>query len=126
MKLLKEFLKVNALIFSILFIFNLIQTFVNIEQILINVNNITGILISAILGGILIGNPSVSYVIGYKLLNLGVHPCIVGTFVLAWLTVGFLNIPIEAKYFGIKFSIKKNALFFALAIIFGIICWLIY
>ncbi len=102
------------------------QAFINVELILSSVNNFLGVIVAALLGGILIGNPTIAYTIGYKLLNLGIHPSIVGTFILSWLTVGFLNIPIEAKYFGKEFSIKKNLLFLALAILFGILCWLIY
>jgi len=79
----------------------------------------------AILGSIIGGNPANSYIIGGSLLNEGVAVAAVVAFMITWVTVGFLNIPLESTYFGIKFAVLRNVVNFSLAIIMGIIMGLI-
>jgi uncharacterized membrane protein YraQ (UPF0718 family) len=78
-------------------------------------------LIGAILGSISIGNPIVSYVIGNGLLNSGVDLIAVSAFIISWVTVGFVQIPTEAAFFGKQFALIRTVTSFISAILIGII-----
>ena len=84
-------------------------------------NFIIDALAGGVLGSFIGGNPANSYIIGGSLLNEGVEVAAVVAFMITWVTVGFLNIPLESKYFGLKFAILRNVINFVLAILMGIL-----
>ncbi len=83
-------------------------------------------ILGAIMGSISAGTPVVSYVISGELLKNGVTLSAVTAFILAWVTVGFLQIPIESKALGKKFAILRNIGSFIIAIITAIIIGFIF
>ena len=78
-------------------------------------------LIGAVLGSVSLGNPIVSYVISDGLLNNGVSVIAVTAFIVSWVTVGFVQLPAEAFYFGKRFAIVRNVSSFLGAILIGIL-----
>ena len=84
-------------------------------------NFIIDALAGGVLGSFIGGNPANSYIIGGSLLNEGVAVAAVVAFMITWVTVGFVNIPLESTYFGLKFAILRNFVNFVLAILMGIL-----
>lgn len=73
------------------------------------------------LGSVLAGNPVTSYVLGGELLKQGISLVAVTSFLVAWVTVGLVQLPAEALLLGKKFAILRNILSFLLSIIVAII-----
>jgi predicted Fe-Mo cluster-binding NifX family protein len=79
----------------------------------------------AFLGSVLAGNPVNSYVIGKSLLNIGVGLSGVTALMLAWVNVGLIQMPAEAKALGIKFALIRNIAGFVVAVMMSfVVAWL--
>lgn len=63
-----------------------------------------------LMGAISSGNPAVSYIIAEELLTQGVTLYAVTAFILAWVTLGIVQLPAEASVFGLRFTLYKNIL----------------
>jgi predicted Fe-Mo cluster-binding NifX family protein len=70
----------------------------------------------ACFGSILAGNPVNSYVIGGELLNRGVSLFAVTALIIAWVTVGLVQLPAEMAALGRRFAFLRNALCFLLSL----------
>jgi len=81
--------------------------------------------IGSVVGSISSGSPVNSYIIGGEILKQGVAIAPVTAFIFAWVTVGALQLPVEAKYLGLKFAVWRNVSAFFLAIAAGWITGLI-
>ncbi len=84
-------------------------------------NDLIDPVIGAIAGSISTGTPVVSYIISGELLKSGVSLVAVTAFLLAWVTVGIIQMPAEAMILGKKFTIVRNISAFIFAIIIAII-----
>ena len=72
-------------------------------------------LIGTIIGSISAGTPITSYILGGELLNQGVSLIAVTAFLVAWVTVGVIQLPAEMVILGKKFALLRNATAFILA-----------
>jgi predicted Fe-Mo cluster-binding NifX family protein len=70
----------------------------------------------ACLGSIIAGNPVNSYVIGAELLKEGVSLFAVTALIIAWVTVGLIQLPAEMAALGRRFALVRNAVCFILCI----------
>jgi len=77
------------------------------------------------LGSILAGNPITSYVLGGELLKQGVSLVAVTSFMVAWVTVGLVQLPAESILLGRKFAVSRNLVSFIFSIFVAIITVLI-
>ena len=77
--------------------------------------------IGSLIGSILAGNPITSYVVGGELLKQGISLIAVTAFLVAWVTVGLVQLPAEAMLLGKKFAIIRNLTAFIFSIIVAII-----
>ncbi len=73
------------------------------------------------LGSLLAGNPITSYVLGGEFLKEGVSLVAVTSFILAWVTVGVVQIPAEAAILGKRFALFRNFVNFLFSIIIAIL-----
>lgn len=74
-------------------------------------------LIGAGTGSVLAGNPVTSYILGGELLSQGVSLAAVTAFLVAWVTVGVVQLPAESMLLGKRFAITRNIVSFIFAII---------
>jgi len=72
-------------------------------------------LIATLVGGVSIGQPFFSYIIGGELLKEGISLYAVTAFILAWVTLGVVQLPLEWVIFGSRFTIVRNLLSFIFA-----------
>ncbi|MFW5847264.1 MAG: permease [Nanoarchaeota archaeon] len=77
--------------------------------------------IGSLVGSISAGNAMTSYIFGGELLTQGVSLIAVTAFLVAWVTVGIIQLPAESTILGKKFALLRNISAFALAIIVAII-----
>ena len=80
-------------------------------------NILTDPLIGAIVGSVATGIPLTSYILGGELLNQGISLVAITAFIVAWVTVGIVQLPAEIMMLGKKFAISRNIVSFILAII---------
>ena len=78
----------------------------------------------ALFGSFMAGNPITSYVLGGEFLKQGVSLVAVLAFIVAWVTVGMVQMPAEAIFLGKKFAIVRNIISFLFAIVVAIIVYL--
>lgn len=78
-------------------------------------------LAGTLVGGVSVGQPFFSYIIGGELLKEGISLYAVTAFILAWVTLGIVQLPMEWALFGTRFSIVRNllSLLFAVLIAFA-------
>ena len=84
-------------------------------------NAILDSLIGTIIGSISAGTPITSYILGGELLNQGVSLIAVTAFLVAWVTVGAVQLPAEIAILGKRFALLRNATAFILAVAVAII-----
>lgn len=84
-------------------------------------NYLTDSVIGSALGSILAGNAVTSYIIGGELLIQGVSLLAVTAFIVAWVTVGIVQLPAESMLLGKKFAIIRNVTAFVFSIIVAVL-----
>ena len=69
-------------------------------------------------GAVSVGQPFLSYIIGGELLQDGVSLYAVTAFILSFVTLGVVQLPLEWSLFGARFTVMRNllSLLFALLI----------
>jgi len=78
-------------------------------------------MMGAALGSILVGNPINSYVIGDSLIHAGVGVAGATALMLAWVSVGILQFPIESEALGKRFAVVRNGAAFVVAAAMGLV-----
>lgn len=78
-------------------------------------------IIGSLVGSISLGNPITSYIFGGELLKQGIGLVAVTAFLVAWVTVGVVQLPAESAILGKKFAFLRNFTAFLLAIAVAII-----
>ena len=84
-------------------------------------NKFTDPLIGALLGSASGGTSITSYILAGEFLKQGVGLLAVTAFMLSWVTVGTIQMPVESAIFGKKFAIVRNIASFVTAIIVAIL-----
>ncbi len=82
--------------------------------------------IGSLVGSISAGNPITSYIFGGEMLKQGISLIAVTAFLVAWVTVGIVQLPAEIAILGKKFAFLRNLTSFIFAIIVAIITVLIF
>ena len=122
-KSVKSIINMLPIIIGIVLLVGLLKTFVPnsfYAKIFIG-NKIIDSITGAFFGSILAGNPITSYILGGEMLKQGIALVVVISFLIAWVTVGIVQIPLEIKTLGKKFAITRNIIAFFSAIIIAII-----
>jgi uncharacterized membrane protein YraQ (UPF0718 family) len=76
--------------------------------------------IGSLIGSVSGGNAVTSYIIGGELLKEKVSLIAVTAFIVAWVTVGVIQLPAEAAILGKRFACVRNVLAFFLSILVSI------
>ena len=82
-------------------------------------------IIGGIIGSVSAGHPMTSYILGGEFLKNGVGISAVTAFLVAWVTVGMVQLPVEILILGRRFAIARNLTAFIFAIVLGILTMLI-
>lgn len=74
-------------------------------------------IVGTVIGAVSVGQPFFSYIIGGELLKEGISLYAVTAFILAWVTIGFMQLPMEWSVFGGRFTLVRNLLSFIFALL---------
>jgi len=126
-KTLKSMLMTLPILVGMVLLIGLFQTVVNPEAMLtlFRFNEILNSFVGASLGAIAAGNPITSYILGGEMLEIGIGIVPVVAFIIAWVTVGIVQLPAEIMMLGKRFAIIRNVLSFISAILIGILTYVI-
>ncbi len=110
---------VSPMILGVLGLSAILITFVTPEQVktVFTGNPVTDTLYGTLMGGVMMGNAMISYILGGELLKMGISLYAVTAFLLAWVSLGYVQIPMEISFFGKRFTIIRNIM----AIIFTLL-----
>jgi uncharacterized membrane protein YraQ (UPF0718 family) len=100
------------MLLGVILCMGLFQTYVTEEmlQTLFGGTPLADMLIGTAVGGVSMGQPVASYIIGGELLQSGVSLYAVGAFIVSWVTVGVVQLPLEQSLFGTRFTLRRNLL----------------
>ncbi|WP_456433866.1 permease [Nitratifractor sp.] len=77
-------------------------------------------LVGTLAGMVAVGQAIVSYLLGGELLDAGVSLYAVSAFVLAWVSLGVVQLPLEVEVLGGRFTLLRNALAFVFTILIAV------
>ncbi len=119
----KGFLYITPMLFGVILSVGLFETFItrDIMTSIFSGNPLYDTFIGTLVGGVSVGQPIVSYIIGGELRDSGVSMYAVTAFILSWVTLGVVQLPLEYELFGRRFTVQRNLLSFIFAIIVAIL-----
>jgi uncharacterized membrane protein YraQ (UPF0718 family) len=112
-------MKITPMILAVIGLVGLFEAYVTPEMLktLFNGSLIHDELIGIVAGAVSIGQPFLSYIIGGELLKDGVSYYAVTAFILSFVTLGVVQLPLQVEIFGKRFTIIVNVL----SLIFSVI-----
>jgi uncharacterized membrane protein YraQ (UPF0718 family) len=118
-----SFLAMAPLLLGVIGLVGLFQVLVSTKMLasLFGGNLLMDTLIGTLTGGVSVGNPVVSYLIGGELLDQGISLHAVSAFILSWVTLGFIQLPAEVEVFGGYFTMYRNILAFVFTLIIAVL-----
>ena len=122
-KTLKSILKNIPTMLSIMLLIGLIKNFISFKTLstIFTGNSFIDTLYGSLLGSILAGNAINSYVIGKEMFNAGITLFAITAFIVSWVTVGIVQIPLESEIFGKKFTFSRNIISSILSIFIALL-----
>lgn len=124
----KQFSKILPTLLSVIIIISIILYFLSDEFFIEYLGEEAGLVAyfsAAFIGSISLMPGFISYPLAGILLKSGVSLSVIAVFITTLKMVGIMTIPIEAKYFGLKTALIRNALSFIGALVVGAIMVLI-
>ncbi len=114
----RQFAGILPLILGVIGLIGLLNVFVprHLLRAIFSERNGWNTVLGAALGSVLAGNSINSYIIGGSLLRSGVGLAAVTAFMVAWVSVGLIQLPVEAGTLGRRFAVLRNVLSFLMAI----------
>ena len=109
-KSLKGFLSMLPMLLAILLLLGIFDVYIT-KDILLSFfisNNFVDTITGTLLGGVLTGNPMISYILGGELTDAGVSLYAVTAFILSWVTIGLVQLPAEVEVFGLRFTFYRT------------------
>ena len=125
---LKSLYTILPMLFAVIGLIGLFQAMVTPKMLhaVFNGGVLHDTLAGTLAGGVSVGQPFFSYIIGGELLKEGISLYAVTAFILAWVTLGIVQLPLEWALFDGRFTIVRNllSLLFALLIAFATVATL--
>jgi len=124
----KQLVNLLPILVGVVLLIGLFNAFVSKETLssILSGNTALDTLWGTCFGSILAGNPINSYVIGGELLNYDVSLFTVTALIVAWVTVGLVQMPAEIAALGRRFALVRNGASFVMTIAIAVITVLIY
>jgi len=106
------FVSLSPMLLSVIGLVGLFQVFITKEMLVsfFGGNPLLDTITGTLSGAVAVGQPIVSYILGGELLEGGVSMYAVTAFVLAWVTLGIVQLPAEAEVLGTRFTLYRNLL----------------
>ena len=109
---LKTLYFISPMLLAVIGLVGIFKTFVTPQMIhtLFNGTALHDMLMGVGFGGVSVGQPFLSYIIGGELLDEGASFYGVTAFILAFVTLGVVQLPMEFSIFGFRFTLVRNLL----------------
>ena len=120
----KSFLSVLPFFLAVFALIGLIEVFVPRNSVVAFLGTSRGVLapiLAAVVGGIMTGPPAAVYPLAGFLLHQHASVAAVATFVVAWIAVGTVSVPLEVKLLGTRFALTRWILTLILSIGVGVL-----
>jgi len=121
---LKNLMMIGPMLLAIIGLIGLFKTYITPEMLktLFNGSALHDMLVGIGIGGVSVGQPFISYLVGGELLDNGASFYGVTAFILAFVTLGVVQLPLEFSVFGLRFTLVQNflALLFSFILAFSI------
>jgi uncharacterized membrane protein YraQ (UPF0718 family) len=125
----KQFVNVLPFLIAVFALIGILEVFVSAKTITALMGSGSGVfalLFAAAIGGIMSGPPAASYPMAQFLLRQHASMAAVATFLIAWVAVGTISLPVEIKLLGARFAWTRWALTLIFSIIVGVLIgWLV-
>lgn len=108
----KSFISILPMIIAVTGLIGLFQVYVTAEMLsnLFGYSKFLDTLVGTLVGAISSGNGAISFVVAQGLQEQGVSLYALSAFILAWVTLGIIQLPAEASVFGVRFTVIRNIL----------------
>ena len=109
---LKTLYAVTPMLLAVIGLVGIFKTFITPQMLhaLFDGSPLHDMLIGLGIGGVSVGQPFLSYFIGGELLDEGATFYGVTAFILSFVTLGVVQLPMEFSIFGFKFALLRNIL----------------
>jgi uncharacterized membrane protein YraQ (UPF0718 family) len=116
---LKMFTTIAPILLAVIGLVGLFKTYVTPEmiQLLFTGNTLLDTFTGTIAGAISVGQPFISYFIGGELSSGGISLYAVTAFILSFVSLGIIQLPLEYSLFGTRFTLIRNLLSFLFAML---------
>ena len=84
-------------------------------------NHLLSLLNGGLAGAIAIGPPVAAFPIAGSFIATGAWPPAAAAFIVSWVSVGIVSLPVEAHVFGWKFALLRNSITFVAALLIGLL-----
>ena len=118
-KALKGFISMLSVLLAIILLLGIFDRYIT-KDILASFfisNNFIDTVTGTLMGGVLTGNPMVSYILSGELTAAGISFFAVTAFILSWVTLGVVQLPAEVEIFGFRFTFYRTLFTFITTIL---------
>jgi uncharacterized membrane protein YraQ (UPF0718 family) len=118
----KSLWMIFPMLLAMIGLIGLFETWVTPEMLhsFFNGSALKEIVVGVLSGAVSVGQPFLSYAIGGELLNEGVSLYAVTAFILSFVTLGIVQLPLEWALFGTRFTLLRNLLSLLFAFLISI------
>lgn len=116
--------KMAPLLLAIFGLIGLFQEFVPtrmIESWMGAEGQMLSLLVGGLVGAISIGPPVAAFPLAGSFIDSGAWPPAAAAFIVSWVSVGVVTLPVEAHVFGWRFTLWRNAITFVTALLIGLL-----
>lgn len=116
--------RMTPLLLSIFALIGLFQEFIPAEMIqawLGSQNRFLSLLNGGLIGAVAIGPPVAAFPIAGSFIDTGAWPPAAAAFIVSWVSVGIITLPVEAHVFGWRFTLYRNFITFLAALLIGLL-----
>ncbi|MBW2644310.1 MAG: hypothetical protein JRC89_13365 [Deltaproteobacteria bacterium] len=121
-KAFKSFGTSLPIMLGVILVLGLFRTFVSKQMLSVVFTGelLRDTIIGSLMGSISAGNPAISYIIGGELVKENISLVAITSFIVAWVTVGIIQLPAEAAILGRRFAFMRNISSLILSILISI------
>jgi len=127
-KALKSFIKIMFVLIPLFLFVGILLTFVTPDMIRVFIgekSGILGVFTATIVGSIAFMPPFVSYPLGAELLEKGAGYPQIAALVTSLMSVGFVYLGAETKFFGVKATLLRNSLAIVGTLVVAFVVWMV-
>ena len=111
-KALINFISITPMMLAVIGLVGIMQVYLSPEILatFFGYGSIADTLAGTVAGAVSMGQGMISYVVADGLMEQGVSHYALSAFILAWVTLGVVQLPAEASVFGVRFTFYRNVL----------------